>query len=354
MSCCDALKRKACHSKDTDQKVCVMVNLGPQTAIGLIILVIVIGGLLYIVYSKTNAVEKTGLGSVIMLAIVSLMIPVFWIAEGNNQATATASQNELAIERGMQVYSTCPQKCFAIVTDKNGKDSIANALWDGYPLSHFWSMTDDNLRVAVASGNYNPQAIYQPPNLNAVPRSDEYGGAISSSQVDYVMAFIRSTNPANKGTNGLVLLPSYLKLNSATTYAGAVTLGKEGQFGAATDLSKQKAVTLQIVDPGTDGVKCQSQQGCFTPINVTVKVGTKITWINKSKLAHTVVAVQGTDISSPKPASQIFETKQQIPSGGTFTYTVTEAAYTFNASTHAVLYYCSIHPDMVAQLNIVK
>jgi plastocyanin len=331
-----------------------MANLGPQTAIGLIVLIIVIGGLLYIVNSKTNAVEKTGLGSVIMLAIVALIIPVLWIAEGGNQASATASQNSLAIERGMEVYSNaCADQCYAIVTDKNGKDSVTNALWDGYPMSHFWSMTDDDLRVAVASGNYNPQAIYQPANLNSVPRSDEYGGAISSSQIDYLMAFIRSTNPATKGTNGLTLLPSYLQLNSATTYAAAVTLGKEGQFGAATDLSKQKAVTLQIVNPGTDGVKCQSQQGCFTPINVTVKVGTKITWINKSSLAHTVVAVQGTDISKPQPASQIFESKTQIPSGGTFSYTVTEAAYNFNA-THNVLYYCSIHPDMVAQLNIVK
>ena len=117
---------------------------------------------------------------------------------------------------------------------------------------------------------------------------------------------------------------------------------------------RQPAVTLDIVDPGTNGVSCQSQEGCFTPINIIVKVGTKITWMNKSKLAHTVVAAQGTDISSPKPASQIFDSKVQIPSGGSFSYTVTQAAYDFNSDTHNVLYYCSIHPDMVAQLNIVK
>jgi plastocyanin len=331
-----------------------MVNLGPQTAIGLIVLIIVIGGLLYIVHSKTNAVEKTGFGSVIMLAIVALMIPALWIAEGGNQASATAAQNELAIQSGMQVYGEqCTPNCFGIVTSASGKDSVVNATWDGYPMSHFWAMTDNDLDVAVASGNYNSQAINQPADLSSVPRSDEFGGVLSSSQVDYVMAFIRSTDPTNKGTNGLDLLPAYLQLNDPTIYASAVTLGKEGQFGAATDLTKQTAVTLEIVNPGTNGVKCQSQQGCFTPINVTVKVGTKITWINKSSLAHTIVAVAGTDISAPKPASQIFESASQIPSGGTFSYTVTEAAYNFNP-THNVLYYCSIHPDMVAQLNIVK
>jgi plastocyanin len=332
-----------------------MANFGPQTIIELIVLVIVIGGLLYIVCSRTNAVEKTGLGSIIMLAIVALMIPVFWIAEANNQASATAAQNELSIQRGMQVYGEqCTPSCYGIVTDKNGKDSVVNAMWDGYPMSYYWSMTDDNLRIAVASGYYNPKALIQPANLGAVPRSDEYGGSISSSQIDYIMAFIRSTNPNNKGTNGLALLPAYLQLNDATLYASAVTLGKEGQFGASQDLTAQKAITITIVDPGTNGVQCQSQQGCFTPNNITVKVGTKITWVNKSKLAHTIVAVAGTDISAPKPASQIFDSKVQIPSNGTFSYTVTQAAYNLNSGTHNVLYYCSIHPDMVAQLNVVQ
>ncbi len=332
-----------------------MANFGPQTIIEILVLIIAVGGLLYIVASKTNAVEKTGLGSVIMLAIVALMIPVLWIAEANNQASATASQNDLAIQRGMQIYGEqCTPSCYAIVTDKNGKDSVMNAMWGGYPMSHFWPMTDDDLRIAVASGNYNPKALVQPANLGAVPRSDEFGGALSSSQVDYVMAFIRSTDPSNKGTNGLTLLPSYLQLNDTTLYASAVTLGKEGQFGASKDMTSQTAVTLEIVDPGTNGVSCQSQQGCFTPNNITVKVGTKITWVNKSKLAHTVVAATGTDISSPKPASQIFDSNVQIPSNGSFSYTVTEAAYNLNATAHNVLYYCSIHPDMVAQLNIVN
>jgi plastocyanin len=332
-----------------------MANFGPQAIIELIVLIIVIGGLLYIVVSRTNAIEKTGLGSVIMLAIVALMIPVFWIAEANNQASATSAQNELAIQRGMQVYGEqCTPSCYGIVTDASGKDHVVNAVWDGYPMSHFWSMTDDDLRIAVVSGNYNPKALVQPANLNSLPRSDEFGGVLSSSQVDYVMSFIRSTNPSNKGTNGLDLLPAYLQLNDATIYASAVTLGKEGQFGAAKDLTSQSDVTLDIVDPGTNGVSCQSQQGCFTPINVTVKVGTKITWVNQSKLAHTVVAAQGSDIASPKPASQIFDSKVQIPSGGSFTYTVTDDAYNFNSTAHNVLYYCSIHPDMVAQLNIVK
>ena len=64
-----------------------MVNF-IQGAIGIIVLLVVVGGLLFIYYSRTNAVEKTGYGSLIMLALVSLMIPAFWIMESGNQASA--------------------------------------------------------------------------------------------------------------------------------------------------------------------------------------------------------------------------------------------------------------------------
>ena len=49
-----------------------------QIAIGFLVVVIAVGALLFVFYSRTNAVEKTGYGTLIMLAIVSLMIPIFW------------------------------------------------------------------------------------------------------------------------------------------------------------------------------------------------------------------------------------------------------------------------------------
>ncbi|GER92009.1 hypothetical protein KDW_61710 [Dictyobacter vulcani] len=41
-----------------------------QAIVGIVVLLVVVGGLLYIFYSKTNAVEKTGFGSLIMLGLV--------------------------------------------------------------------------------------------------------------------------------------------------------------------------------------------------------------------------------------------------------------------------------------------
>ena len=72
------------------------------TVLGIVVAVLVTSGLLYMFYARSNAVEKAGSGALIMLAVVSLMIPIFWIVEGNNQATAKMQQHSLyyrAVER---------------------------------------------------------------------------------------------------------------------------------------------------------------------------------------------------------------------------------------------------------------
>jgi plastocyanin len=339
-----------------------MVNL-VQAVLGIIIVLIVVGGLLYIFYSRTNAVEKTGYGALIMLIVVSAMIPIFWIAEGNNQAQAKVTQHQTAVERGMETYAeNCTAQCYSIVNDK-----VVNPTYNGYTMDYFSTISDDQLRNIIGGGVYNPKASYQPPTMNAIPRSDEYGGALDSNDVDYLMALIRSTDPKYlaqngydpKAPNGFAGLPAYLQANNPTEYANAVTLGKNGQFGTPVDETKVKSITIDITDPGQNGVTCASQSGCFSLQNIQVKVGTTITWVNKSKLAHTVTAIQGTNLSSPQPAKNIFDSGKErssnlLQTGESFTYTVDAAAYNADPTTHRLDYYCEIHPDMLAQLVIVK
>ena len=76
-----------------------------QAAIGIVVVLIVVGALLYIFYSRTNSVEKTGYGALIMLAVVSLMIPVFWITESNAQAIAKVRQHSTAV---VAAQALCP------------------------------------------------------------------------------------------------------------------------------------------------------------------------------------------------------------------------------------------------------
>ncbi|MBE3565883.1 MAG: cytochrome c, partial [Thermogemmatispora sp.] len=80
-----------------------------QAAIGIVVLLVTVGGLLYLFYSRTNAVEKSGYGALIMLSLITLMIPVFWIMESNGQAMAKVQQHQTALERGAELYA---QYCF--------------------------------------------------------------------------------------------------------------------------------------------------------------------------------------------------------------------------------------------------
>jgi plastocyanin len=341
-----------------------MVNFG-QAAIGIIVLLVVVGGLLFIYYSRTNAIEKTGYGSLIMLALVSLMIPVFWIMENGNQAAAKTDQFDTSIHRGMVIYANnCTDQCYGI----DDKGHVIQATYNGYAIQDLNKLLDPDLTRIISGGIYNQKAPHQPVNPNNVPRSDQYGGALLSNDVSDLQNFIRSADPSYLKANNYPShnefndLPAYLQAQNPGQYNAAITLAKNGQFGTLdTSMVNQKHITLNIVTQGSNNVSCASQMGCFTPINVEVRVGTTITWVNNSDTAHTVTAITGQDLAKPTPAPQIFDSASDsqfqgglIPVGKSFSYQVTETAYNADPTNHRVVYYCRIHPDMLAQLVIVK
>ena len=328
-----------------------MINFG-QVALGIVIILVVAGSLLYIFYSRTNAVQKNGYGALAMLGIVTLMIPVFWIIEGNYQAQASSALQIQSITRGDALYATsCTNQCYAI--DKNTQ-KVTVAKYNGYDFTELNQMTDNELRRIISAG------IYKGTEPSAIVNADEYGGQLQSMDINDLMNFIRSSDPSylkKQGYTGAAATPSlngfadYLQTNYPNYYAAAVSLNDQGQFGVATDFTNQKTVQLGIVQPPS-GATCTP--ACFQYMNMKVKVGTTITWTNQTSQGHTVTAITGTNTSSPTAASQIFDSGSNlIQSGQTFTYTVTDAAYNFNPD-HTVLYYCAVHPDMLGKLTIVQ
>ena len=333
-----------------------------QAAVGLIVLLVVVGGLLYLYYSRTNAVEKNGYGALIMLSIVSLMIPVFWIMESNRQASQTVLQFNDSIRRGMVDYAnTCTYDCYGISV-KDGNSQIVDPKYNGYSFDELNAMLDPVVTRIISAGEFKPGTANKP-SENAIPRSDQYGGALLSNDITDMLNFIRSDSAEFLKKNGyshnqLNDLADYVQGNAPAQYDAAVTFAKNGQFGTPVDMSKQKSITIDIVDPGQEGTSCPSTDGCFAKPNIIVKVGTTITWVNKSKLQHTVTATDGQNLATPKEAPQIFSSSPKypsglIPTGQQFSYTVTMDAYNFNKSTHEVVYFCSIHPSMLAKLTIV-
>src|SRR4249919_2215789 len=95
-----------------------------QAAIGIIVVLVVVGALLYLFYSRTNSVEKTGFGALMMLAVVSLLIPVFWITESNSQAIYALRQHSTDVGRGAALFAQYCFQCHGI----NGQGLIGPKL----------------------------------------------------------------------------------------------------------------------------------------------------------------------------------------------------------------------------------
>ena len=323
-----------------------------QAAIGIIVLLIVVGALLYIFYSRTNAVEKTGYGALMLLSVTALMIPVFWILESNNQASATQDQFTTSVQNGAADYA---QYCFQCHGTKGqgipGKGSALN----NNPTVN--NLTDQEIMAVIAGGVYNPAN----PNAPLMqPFSLQYNGPLNDIDIQYLLALIRSSDPAylhkngyatGPNVNGFAQVPNNIQLNNPTLYATAVALEQAGQFGTPVDMTNSKDITIDIKAP-TSGQNCNPD--CYTPINIKVKVGTVITWVNSSPDPHTVTAISGTNPAVHTIAKNVFDSgiNSPIKTGQKFTWTVTRAAYTLN-SNHTVIYYCQIHPQMVAILTIV-
>jgi plastocyanin len=334
-----------------------MVDFG-QAAVGIIVLLVVAGGFLYLFYSRTNAVEKTGYGALAMLSIVSIMIPIFWIRETGFETSQKNTQEVTAITSGMQIYAQdCTYNCYAVVGGK-----LTGITYNGYTLDTLNQLADEDLLRVIDAGIYNPK-VPAPTVAGAIPMSQSYGGALDTNQVQYVFQLIRSADPAymtkqgypSTVGNGFDGLLAYVQGTYPVQYAAAVALGTNGQFGAPVDDTKLKAVALSMINPPV-GAACTPS--CFGPINVQVKVGTVITWTNTTSVAHTVTALSGDDPSaSPQPDPQIFDSgnspSKYVQTGATFKYTVTMAAYNLNPD-HRVYYFCRIHPNMLAELVITK
>jgi mono/diheme cytochrome c family protein len=336
-----------------------------QAAVGIIVALLAAGALLYVFYARTNAVEKTGYGALIMLAIISLMIPVFWIMESNGEAMAKVQQHDTDVQRGAALFAQYCYQCHGI-TGQGGTGPKLN----GNPAVN--SLTDDDILRIIEGGIYDPAN----PGTALMPAwSDQYGGPLTTDQIQYLFDLVRSADPAylsangypgGASANGFSQVPGALQSSNLSGYQTAIAQATAGTgIGSypVVDMTKQKTITVDIIDSPA-GATCQPAcfavpdpknpgQDIISP-NLKVKVGTTITWVNKSKTPHTVTSIVGENGAAPVPA-KLFDSGagNLITPGKSYTYTVAAAAYTFN-SNHIVLYFCQVHPIMTAALTIVQ
>jgi plastocyanin len=91
-------------------------------------------------------------------------------------------------------------------------------------------------------------------------------------------------------------------------------------------------VSLTADDAGTNSVELKIDNFNFTPPALTVSVGTKVTWVNKDDVPHTVTSDDKLFGSRAMDTDDKFSFTFQTP--GTYSY------------------YCSVHPKMTGKVIV--
>ena len=305
--------------------------LNLQLGLGLAVIMLVTAGLIYIFFSRANAVVRTGYGSLLMIVAVALILPLLSVNQAQQQASASAQLYDVQLRKGAAIFG---QYC-ALCHGYQGQ-GINGPQLNNNPAVN--SLTNDDITRIISGGipadPTNPKALAMPAWLQA------YGGALTEEDIADLVAFIRSSDPAYRANNQL---PSTNGFNyvfgTLTNPTQIADFNSQKQTGSRpplsqfTDMTGKGTVTIPIIDSTT---LTPGANWSFSPRYIIVSVGTKITWDNMSTAPHTVV---------PKKTGAFTASGVLSAGTGTYTYTLTTAG--------DYPYFCSIHPAMTAWI-IVK
>ncbi len=315
----------------------VTAVLDGKIAFGLAVVSLAVSALIYVFYSRGNAVTKTGYASLILLIAIGLMIPFLLVAQTQTQANAQAAQYELTLQRGAAIYSQYCATCHGYLGQGINGPKLNNN-----PVVN--KLSDQDLQRIISGGISNPND----PSVFLMPAwLDTYGGSLTQDDINYLVAFIRSSDPSYLSTQGL---PStngfdlvYGTLTNATQQAEYEAEKKGGSKPPASefvDKTADTAVTIEAVTSTTNSSGFQWQVLGGTLPNITIKAGTKVTWINNSAgIPHNVVSGSG-----GVPNNKFPDSPPVLATGESYSYTFTTPG--------EYPYYCGIHPAMIGWITV--
>src|SRR5260370_13716440 len=173
-----------------------------------------------------------------MLAVVSLLITVFWITESNAQEQSNLQQHTTDVSRGAALFAQYCFQCHGI----NGQGLVGPKV-NGNPAVN--KFTDADIIRIISGGVANtadPSQLLMPAWL------EDFGGPLTQIDIQYLFALIRSSDPdylAKNGyptgpaSNGFNQVPAILQVSNPTAYQTAVAQATAPagviQFGAPAD-----------------------------------------------------------------------------------------------------------------------
>ncbi|HEX2350921.1 MAG TPA: c-type cytochrome [Ktedonobacterales bacterium] len=308
-----------------------------RIAFGLAVVSLGVAALVYVFYSRGNAVTKTGYAALIVTIAVGLILPFLLVSQQQTQVDAQAAQYDLTLQRGAALFGQYCATCHGYQGQGLNGPKLNNN-----PAVN--SLTDEDLTRIISGGIANPN---DPSKLLMPAWLNTYGGSLTQDDINYLVAFIRSSDPkytASKGlpsTNGFSYV--YDTLINATQQAEFKIEAKGGSKPPATnfvDKTTEKTVTIDAVDSTTNSSGYDWQIAGGTSPDIIIKAGTTVVWDNQSTggIPHSVVSGSGGTPNNKFPTSPIFSP------GGSYSYTFTTPG--------EYPYYCGVHPAMVGWITV--
>jgi plastocyanin len=140
------------------------------------------------------------------------------------------------------------------------------------------------------------------------------------------------------GPNNPAIITSIKNGTGPAPSAGTMSVTSETQTTTSANQSSTNSTQVMI------------ENFAYNPVDITVPVGTTVTWVNQDSVGHTVT--EG-DPNSPKPANlRVFDSSGEgltgkvalIGPGQSWSYTFTTPG-TYE-------YYCIVHPYMIGQVTV--
>lgn len=325
-----------------------------RIAFGLMALCLVTAALVYTFYSRTSVVEKTGYGALIFIIAIAFIIPFLLVNQQQQQAGAAADQYKLTLQRGAALFGQYCAACHGYLGQGLGGPQLNNN-------PNVNKLTNDDITRIISAGVPANFTDLTSTKLQMPSWSQRYGGPLTDDDISYLLALIRSSDPAYRATNKLESINGFTyvlgTLQNPTqiadyhTQATAAASGsKKPPANLFTDLTKQTTVQIEAQNTtsnssgyGWFAVGATPQPNAGDNADIIIKVGTTVTWSNKlSGAPHSVVEgippAVGKDFGDP--------TKLLMPgTSDTYTFTFTKPGdYPF---------YCGVHPGMIGWITVV-
>lgn len=309
-----------------------------RVAFGFAVVALAVSALVYVFYSRGNAVTKTGYASLILTIALGLVLPFLLVSQAQTQADAQTAQYDLKLHRGAAIFGQYCASCHGYLGQ-----GVNGPKLNGNP--DVSKLTDQDLTRIISGGIANPNnpaVLLMPAWLNT------YGGSLTPDDVNYLVSLIRSSDKSYLATNKLPTSLNgftyvYASLQNATQRAEYNVEKKGGSKPPATtfiDKTAEKAVSIEAANSTTNSSGYQWNVVGATSANVTIKAGTTVTWVNNTQggIPHNVVSGSGGTPNNKFPTSPIFSP------GGSYTFTFTTPG--------EYPYYCGVHPAMIGWITV--